>query len=145
MSVGMAIAAPGRAHLPKSSSGSPPMGPGDVEDGSMPMKPELQQRSVSSTSAAPPRAVMRLREQGGRNVRSASLGMGMGAVAGDDTKSWSDLPDPSATIPIEGKINEAKGKPSMLGFLTRKHGRGQSPRPQERGVLGREGARHIVS
>lgn len=62
----------------------------------------------------------------------------------NETASWSDLADPSSTIPVEGKGEGSKGKQGMLGFLTRK-GRGSSPKPQERGVLGREGARHIIS
>ena len=66
-----------------------------------------------------------------------------GSTVLDETGSWSELADPSATIPSEGKGE--KPKPSMLGFLRGKHGRGASPKPQERGVLGREGARHIVS
>ena len=38
-----------------------------------------------------------------------------------------------------------KNKPSgMLAFLNKRRGRGSSPKPQERGVLGREGARVVV-
>jgi serine/threonine kinase 32 len=33
----------------------------------------------------------------------------------------------------------------MLGFLSRKKGRGHSPKPQERGILGKEGARVVIS
>jgi len=41
---------------------------------------------------------------------------------------------------------EAHDKPTgMLGFLTRKKGRGHSPKPQERGILGKEGARVVIS
>lgn len=39
-----------------------------------------------------------------------------------------------------------KGKPNgMLGFLSRKKGRERSPKPMEAGVLGKEGARVVVS
>ena len=37
------------------------------------------------------------------------------------------------------------GGSSMLGFLSRKRGRDRSPRPKESGVLGKAGARQIVS
>jgi len=39
-----------------------------------------------------------------------------------------------------------KEKPSgMLGFLSRKKGRDRSPKARERGVLGKEGARVVIS
>ena len=63
-----------------------------------------------------------------------------------ETGSWSDLADPTGTMPAEAKVGDGKGKPSgMLGFLSRRRGRGPSPKPQERGVLGKEGARHVIS
>ena len=71
------------------------------------------------------------------------------SVVLDETGSWSDLANKSATIPAEG-VNGAgslkAGKPSgMLGFLGRKRGRDRSPKPMEPGVLGKEGARVVVS
>ena len=66
-----------------------------------------------------------------------------------ETGSWSELADKSSTLPAEGKAGAAnlKGqRPSgMLGFLSRKGGRARSPKPREPGVLGKEGARVIVS
>jgi len=42
-------------------------------------------------------------------------------------------------------LSARKDKPSgMLGFLSKKKGRASSPKPQERGVLGKEGARVVV-
>ena len=71
------------------------------------------------------------------------------AVVLGETGSWSDLADKSSTLPAEGKAGAAnlKGqKPTgMLGFLSRKGGRARSPKPREPGVLGKEGARVIVS
>ena len=62
----------------------------------------------------------------------------------NEAGSWSDLADPSQTVTAESKV-DLKTKPNgMLGFLSRKRGRGVSPKPQERGVLGKEGARHII-
>jgi serine/threonine kinase 32 len=56
----------------------------------------------------------------------------------DEAGSWTNLADKSATV-------TPKNKPvGMLGFMRRK-GRSSSPKPQERGVLGREGARVIIA
>ena len=67
------------------------------------------------------------------------------------TGSWSELADKSATLPAEGrhgaeglKAGGAKAN-GMLGFLSRKGGRARSPKPKEPGVLGKEGARVVVS
>lgn len=66
-----------------------------------------------------------------------------------ETGSWSDLKDKGATLPAEGKAGAANlrgQKPTgMLGFLSRKGGRARSPKPREPGVLGKEGARVILS
>ena len=89
------------------------------------------------------------RPRGG--TRSASRGGGVQVVLGE-TGSWSDLADKSATLPAEGKqgADGLKGGPNnkasgMLGFLSRKGGRARSPKPREAGVLGKEGARVVVS
>ena len=82
-------------------------------------------------------------------TRSTSRGGGV-QVTLDETGSWSELADKSSTLPAEGKAGAAnvKGgqKPSgMLGFLSRKGQRARSPKPREPGVLGKEGARQVVS
>jgi serine/threonine kinase 32 len=60
------------------------------------------------------------------------------------TGSWSELAKQDATLPADAK--DLTSKPNgMLGFLSRKKGRGHSPKPQERGILGKEGARVVVS
>jgi len=59
--------------------------------------------------------------------------------------------DKNATMPAEAvrgdtaagaKAGKASG---MLGFLSRKGGRARSPKPREPGVLGKEGARVVMS
>jgi len=74
------------------------------------------------------------------------MGGGLQVVLGE-TGSWSELAKQDATLPADAKLVEAEGgKPTgMLGFLSRKKGRGHSPKPQERGILGKEGARVIIS
>jgi serine/threonine kinase 32 len=65
-----------------------------------------------------------------------------------ETGSWSELAKQDTTLPADAGFSGAadKGKPNgMLGFLSRKKGRGHSPKPQERGILGKEGARVVIS
>ncbi|ESZ94296.1 hypothetical protein SBOR_5292 [Sclerotinia borealis F-4128] len=77
--------------------------------------------------------------------RKESQGGGMQVVLGE-TGSWSELAKQDASLPADAKLIEAHAKPTgMLGFLSRKKGRGHSPKPQERGILGKEGARVIIS
>ncbi|KAL2846801.1 kinase-like domain-containing protein [Aspergillus pseudodeflectus] len=80
-------------------------------------------------------------------ARKTSKGGGVQMVL-EEAGSWSELADQSATIPADGYDAANKGKPSnsgMLAFLSRKKGRDRSPKPQEPGVLGKEGARQIIS
>lgn len=66
----------------------------------------------------------------------------------DETGSWTELANQSVTIPVDGLggIGSAKTRPTgMLAFLGRKKGREKSPKPTERGVLGKEGARVVIS
>ncbi len=68
----------------------------------------------------------------------------------DGGSSWSDLARQDATLPADasGANNELNGKPEggggVFGFFRGKKGRGNSPKPKERGVLGKEGARVIL-
>ena len=68
----------------------------------------------------------------------------------DEAGSWSGLSDHHATLPADslegvGARGAKGGNSGMLGFLTRKKGRDKSPKPQEPGILGKEGARRIIS
>ncbi|GKZ32526.1 hypothetical protein AbraIFM66950_001995 [Aspergillus brasiliensis] len=81
-------------------------------------------------------------------TRKQSKGGGVQMVL-EEAGSWSELADHSSTLPAEGyDTGSIKGKGSnsgMLAFLSRKKGRDRSPKPQEPGVLGKEGARQIIS
>jgi serine/threonine kinase 32 len=81
-------------------------------------------------------------------TRKSSRGGGVQMTL-DEHGSWTELANQSATMPAEGldgaKGRDGKGQSGMLGFLSRKKGRDRSPKPQEPGVLGKEGARHIIS
>lgn len=63
----------------------------------------------------------------------------------DESASWSNLSDQSATLPAEAVSMNDKNSGSVLGFLSRKKGRDKSPKPKEAGVLGKIGARHVIS
>ena len=85
------------------------------------------------------------RSQRPTGTRKESMGGGMQVVLGE-TGSWSELAKQDTTLPADAKLVEVGGKPTgMLGFLSRKKGRGHSPKPQERGILGKEGARVVIS
>jgi len=68
----------------------------------------------------------------------------------DGKGSWSDLARQDATLPTDaggvaiegGKADISSG--GVFGFLSRKKGRAHSPKPKERGVLGKEGARQVI-
>ncbi|KAL2817324.1 kinase-like domain-containing protein [Aspergillus granulosus] len=80
-------------------------------------------------------------------ARKTSKGGGVQMVL-EEAGSWSELADQSTTIPADGYDAANKGKQGnsgMLAFLSRKKGRDRSPKPQEPGVLGKEGARQIIS
>jgi serine/threonine kinase 32 len=77
------------------------------------------------------------------STRLASASGGLQVVLGE-TSSWSDLAKQDTTLPADAKDLQAKPN-GMLGFWSRKKGRGHSPKPQERGILGKEGARVVLS
>jgi serine/threonine kinase 32 len=74
----------------------------------------------------------------------------------DGGSSWSDLARQDATLPADasganndpdgtaGPAGKAESSGGVFGFLRGKKGRGNSPKPRERGVLGKEGARVIL-
>ena len=73
--------------------------------------------------------------------RYTNTGTGVQVVL-DESGPWTDLGANPGTSPP----GQSKNKPTgMLGFLSKRRGRASSPKPQERGVLGREGARVVVA
>jgi len=73
--------------------------------------------------------------------RSTSMGGGVQVVL-NETGSWSDMANQSSSLIQTPGAEKPSG---MLGFLSRKKGRDRSPKAKERGVLGKEGARVIIS
>ena len=98
---------------------------------------------------APPTSnpISRTPTKGG--TRSVSKGGGT-QVTLDETGSWSDLANRNGVSNSGPGSDDGRGGPGgkkasgMLGFLSRKRGRDRSPKPQEAGVLGKEGARVVV-
>lgn len=108
------------------ATGSPGPVPAPIEDPALAAYP-------SSPLAPPPPPQLK------QGLRNASASGGVQVVL-DETGAWSELADKSSVPPTPNK------KPAgMLGFLARRRGRAASPKPQERGVLGREGARVIIA
>lgn len=66
----------------------------------------------------------------------------------DGSGSWSELARQDATLPADADMAvklKSEGSGGMFGFLRSKRGRNSSPKPRERGVLGKEGARVVIS
>nr|OQO21975.1 hypothetical protein B0A51_08527 [Rachicladosporium sp. CCFEE 5018] len=105
-------------------------------------------RYEDTTPAAPPQPRSH-RPRG--SARSTSVSGGGVSVVLNEQGSWSDMEHGGKGVVGSGGESEHKGsgKPAgMLGFLSRKKGRDRSPKAgkeRERGVLGKEGARVVVS
>ncbi|KAJ5226047.1 hypothetical protein N7468_007272 [Penicillium chermesinum] len=100
-------------------------------------QPEMNNRN----STPPPTEYMPRGAQ-----RKQSKGGGVQMVL-EEAGSWSELANHNMTLPAEGLEGDGskKGSSGMLSFLSRKKGRDRSPKPTEPGVLGKEGARQIIS
>lgn len=83
------------------------------------------------------------RQPSGMRVESPTGGVQVTIDAGG---SWSQLARQDATLPADAALNDDKGGSSggVFGLFGRKKGRGHSPKPKERGVLGKEGARVVI-
>jgi serine/threonine kinase 32 len=98
--------------------------------------------SLPSASAPPPRH----RPRGA--ARSTSMSGGVQVVL-NEQGSWSEMANSSQGMvtPTEEEKRRSDKPAGMLGFLSRKKGRDRSPKgkEKERGVLGKEGARVVIS
>ncbi|TVY35260.1 Serine/threonine-protein kinase [Lachnellula subtilissima] len=158
-----------KGKLTKSLSKSQPSSPSDSPPGQSHLQPNGQQRqnvmasqptshprpnnhrhasSRSEIGVATPLSPYQAsynRQHRPSGTRKESQGGGVQVVLGEGG-SWSELARKDATLPADANLIEAAQKPTgMLGFLNRKRGRGHSPKPQERGILGKEGARVVIS
>ncbi|KAK2744245.1 hypothetical protein FQN57_004330 [Myotisia sp. PD_48] len=86
------------------------------------------------------------RPRGATNRKMSKSGAGVQMVL-DETASWSKLSEHtgSSKAMSADTYKPRSANSGMFGFLNRKKGRERSPKPTERGVLGKEGARQIIS
>ena len=81
-------------------------------------------------------------------ARSTSMGGGVQVVL-NEQGSWSEMANQSQGMvtPTEEQQRRSEKPAGMLGFLSRKKGRDRSPKgkEKEKGVLGKEGARVVIS
>ncbi|KAJ5785285.1 Serine/threonine-protein kinase 32B [Penicillium pulvis] len=130
------------------TTGSENLDPNDTTSIGQPPSPST--RASASPPPNPPSFHRPLPPQPRRGgaTRKMSKGGGVQMVL-EEAGSWSELANHSSTLPAEGLEGDGgKGKGSnsgMLSFLSRKKGRDRSPKPTEPGVLGKEGARQIIS
>ncbi|KAF2277141.1 kinase-like protein [Westerdykella ornata] len=130
-----------------SPSGSPPLATTTLPHHGSRASPSSQRgdRSehypvdASETSTPSFSRPMNSRQRGPQ--RSTSMGGGVQVVL-NETGSWSDMANQSSSLIQNPNAEKPTG---MLGFLSRKKGRDRSPKAKERGVLGKEGARVIIS
>lgn len=125
-----------------SLSGSPPIpstGPADDESAEKPEKPPLRTIQPTVPQLEDKKSLSKITSGGG--TKYTTTGGGGVQVVLDGNGPWTDLNSGCISL-----TPSSQRKPSgMLGFLNKRRGRASSPKPQERGVLGREGARVVVS
>lgn len=98
---------------------------------------------TNNPDATPPSFSRPIHPRTRGSTRSTSMGGGVQVVLNESgTGSWSDMANQSPKKADQGGEEKPTG---MLGFLSRKKGRDRSPKAKERGVLGKEGARVIIS
>ncbi|KAH7113438.1 kinase-like domain-containing protein [Dactylonectria macrodidyma] len=81
----------------------------------------------------------------GQRVTSPTGGV---RVTLDGGGSWSELARQDATLLTDANIaadSKNEGSGGMVGFLKSKKGRNNRPKPKERGVLGKQGARVVMA
>lgn len=106
-------------------------------------------RNESSTNTSENKSPISARRERPRgSTRSTSMGGGVQVVL-NEHGSWSDMANQSQSMIAQvEEQRRAEQRPSgMLGFLSRKKGRDRSPKgkEKERGVIGKEGARVVIS
>ncbi|CAG8983943.1 hypothetical protein HYALB_00006911 [Hymenoscyphus albidus] len=136
----------GSKSQPSSTSGSPPNAPAPLPNGKASKLVSTRSHSNSKPPVSPyhPSYNSNRTTQRPGGSRKESMGGGMQVVLGE-TGSWTELAKKDATLPLDAKLHEESKPSGMLGFLSRKRGRSHSPKPQERGILGKEGARVVIN
>lgn len=148
-----------------SPEGSPPL-PAGVLSGAVGQSPQTEYFPPTSDPSAaaqaqrtrklryeehtPPPGTSSGRPQRPRgSTRSTSMGGGVQVVL-NEQGAWTEMANQSQGLvtPTDEHGRKAEKPAGMLGFLSRKKGRDRSPKAgkeKERGVLGKEGARVVIS
>lgn len=136
---------------PPPNSDLPPVPPPPMPPTSEPRLPrDRSTRSVRYEDTTPHAQPSTSRPQPPRprgSTRSTSMGGGVQVVL-NEQGSWSDMANQSAGMVDEhARDKRSERSPGMLGLFSRKKGRDRSPKgkERERGVLGKEGARVVIS
>ena len=147
--IGQASSGP-QALTTNDARAAPPPTNGNYQSPTDPRTRSLSQggRLLRSTSGAQPQQSQHMppkykSTQPSGLVQSPTGGM---SFTLEGTGSWSDLARRDNTLPTDANAlgDEKAGGPSgVFGLFGRKR-RGYSPKPKERGVLGKEGARQII-
>ncbi|KAK0383609.1 hypothetical protein NLU13_9520 [Sarocladium strictum] len=128
---------------PQGSQGYQPNPPADSRPGRVPVRPAPL--PPAPAPPAPPSDYMSaVPQRPNRRITSPTGGVQVTLEAGG---SWSDIARQDATLPADANTpadGKAEGSGGMFGFLKSKKGRNNSPKPKERGVLGKEGARVVI-
>jgi serine/threonine kinase 32 len=104
----------------------------------------LKNANTRVEDADPPVVPNPAKRRKGGVTRNVSAGGGSQNVL-HANGSWSELGEPPTAGNMSSGDEREKRPSGMLGFLARKKGRERSPKAKERGVLGKEGARVIIS
>ncbi|KAF2468502.1 RAC-alpha serine/threonine-protein kinase [Lindgomyces ingoldianus] len=128
-----------------SANGSPPLAAAALNQSSGSPSSQRGERAdyfpANGPETGPPSFSRPMNNRQRGSTRSTSMGGGVQVVL-NETGSWSDMANQSSMLVQNQNAEKPTG---MLGFLSRKKGRDRSPKAKERGVLGKEGARVIIS
>lgn len=126
-------------------SAEPPVPAVPAQANQIPRTKTVRYEEVTSAPASAHSTSRSHRPRG--STRSTSMGGGVQVVL-NEQGSWSDMANQSQGMVTPTDEQRNIGKPAgMLGFLNRKKGRDRSPKgkEKERGVLGKDGARVVIS
>jgi serine/threonine kinase 32 len=151
-----AASSPPKDYFPPTSHPKPPPEPRETTQRSAEPRPSSRHRQQSQprssrkirydeTASLPSASQPRSHRPRGA-VRSTSMGGGVQVVL-NEQGSWSEMAKQSQGMVTPTEDRSSTKASGMLGFLSRKKGRDRSPKAKEkeRGVLGKEGARVVIS
>ncbi|KAI1323921.1 kinase-like protein [Xylariaceae sp. FL0255] len=151
-SIGQASSEP-QALTTNEATAAPSPPPATVNGRPQNAGPETRAFSNHPQRGGPAQSAQPQASQHFQNNRNLPRGVGLvkspsGGVSFtlEGTGSWSELARQDATLPTDPNVlggDKAGGSGGVFGLFGRKK-RGFSPKPKEKGVLGKEGARQIV-